>query len=138
MSRVYRSKVDILVAASALGLPLLTVAALSLGGLDSPLLIGAVILLCALISFAVWLLVSTRYVIDDKALLVRSGPFLWRIAHGQITSLERTSDPRSAPALSLDRLRIRYGGNQILISPADQEDFLIVMHELAPRARIVR
>ena len=138
VSRVYRSKVDILVAAPALGLPVLTVAAISLSGLDSPLLIGALVMLCALISFAAWLLVSTRYEIDDKALLVRSGPFLWRIAYGQITSMERTSDPRSGPALSLDRLRSRYAGSQILISPADQEGFIIVMHEHAPRARVVR
>lgn len=135
---MYRSKVDLVVAAAVLGLPLLTVAALSLTGLDSLVLVGAVVMLSALISFAAWLLATTRYEIDGKALLVRSGPFSWRVSFAEITSVERTSDPRSAPALSLDRLRIRYAGAEILISPQDQERFLSVMHELAPRARIVR
>lgn len=138
LNQVYRSKIDIVVAAAVLGLPLLTVVAVSVSGLDGMVLVGAVVMLSAVISFALWMLVTTRYELSAKALLVRSGPFSWRIALAEVTSVERTSDPHSAPALSLDRLRVRYGALEILISPDDQEGFLIVLHELAPRVRILR
>ena len=50
-----------------------------------------------------------------------------------ITSVRRTRNPLSSPALSMDRLSIRYGkGRRIMISPADQAGFLeAIGHELS-------
>ncbi len=139
LNQVYRSKIDLTLAAAVLVLPLLTVLVISLNGLDGVALASAVAMLSLVISFALWLLVTTSYELGPESLVVRSGPFAWRIRLAEISSVERTSDPRAAPALSLDRLRVRYRKQlEILISPADQEGFLVVLHERAPRARIVR
>ncbi len=81
-----------------------------------------------------WLLLATRYVLEAGSLSVRSGPFSWNIALGDITAVTRTRDPHSAPALSLQRLRIEYGaGRSIMISPAAEARFLTEL-----RARGVR
>ena len=63
--------------------------------------------------------------LTEHDLLVRSGPFRWRVPLGQIHSVTPTRNPLSSPALSLDRLRIEYGdGKWILISPRERERFL--------------
>ena len=57
--------------------------------------------------------------------IVRSGPVRRRLAIADIVAITPTRNPLSAPALSLDRLRIdvRRGG-YVLISPADRDAFL--------------
>ena len=74
----------------------------------------------------VWLTLGTYYIVDRGSLRIVAGPFRWTVAVDQITSVEATRSPLSSPALSLDRLRIRYGGKrrQILVSPADRAGFL--------------
>lgn len=72
-----------------------------------------------------WILGSTRYILDARQLRVRSGPFSWRIPLHEITAVSPTRNPLSSPALSLDRLRIDYGnGRAVMISPLDREGFL--------------
>jgi hypothetical protein len=72
-----------------------------------------------------WTMLQTRYTLSDEALRIRSGPFAWRIALGEVTRIEPTRNSRSSPALSLDRLRIDYGdGRSLMISPADKQGFL--------------
>lgn len=73
----------------------------------------------------VWLLTSTQYIIGSERLLVQSGPFKWKIPLSKISSVESTRNPLSSPALSLDRLHIKYGrGQEIMISPKDQATFI--------------
>jgi len=110
----------------------------------APLLVGAVIvanlartvpvfpgrgllvaLLLASIFLVVWTLLSTRYLLDATSLTVRSGPFFWMIPLRQIHAISRTRDPHTAPALSLQRLRIEYGaGRSIMVSPREEAQFL--------------
>ncbi|MCC5863097.1 MAG: PH domain-containing protein [Gammaproteobacteria bacterium] len=72
-----------------------------------------------------WLLLTTRYIVDGAVLEVRSGPCQWRIMRRQITSVRASRSTMAAPALSLNRLEIRYGNGQcLLVSPADREGFL--------------
>lgn len=72
-----------------------------------------------------WLLVSTRYSMSENELFVRCGPFKWTVPIAEITKIERTRNPLSSPALSLDRLRIDYGpGRSIMISPEPRKAFL--------------
>lgn len=85
-----------------------------------------------------WILSTTTYAIGDEDLVVRSGPFRWAIPLRSIRSIERTRNPLSSPALSLDRLRIEYGsGKWIMVSPADRVRFLDDLEKrgvrLAPR-----
>jgi hypothetical protein len=77
------------------------------------------------VGLPLWLLLGTRYTLEPTQLLIRSGPFRWRIPVADITRIAPTSNPLSSPALSLDRLRIEYGrGSAIMISPRDKERFL--------------
>ncbi len=80
--------------------------------------IGAAVLLVAL-------LLCTYYTVDKGTLRIVSGPFRWSIAVDQISSVTPTRSPLSSPALSLDRLLIRYGkGRRIMVSPANKHEFL--------------
>ena len=70
-------------------------------------------------------LLRTHYTIDGNELRIVCGPFRWKVAIDQIESVKATRNPLSSPALSLDRLQIRYGsGRRIMISPADRAGFL--------------
>jgi len=71
------------------------------------------------------LLFFTTYRINDAALRIRSGFFTWDIPIHTISKVERTNDPVSSPALSLDRIRIEYGAAQsVVISPLRKDDLL--------------
>ena len=86
------------------------------------LLVGIEVLVLALI---VGTLRSTRYEVTDREVIVRSPPFRWRIEIESIESIRPSRSPASSPALSLDRLEIRYGGGRtLLVSPKDREGFL--------------
>lgn len=80
------------------------------------------------IGFLVWIVLGTNYTLEGGTLVVRSGPFTWRIQIDQITSIEKAGlfvRARSSPALSMDRLVLTYGKNKRLaISPAEKEKFL--------------
>lgn len=72
-----------------------------------------------------WLLSSTHYTLGNGLLLVRSGPFRWKIPVAEITGVTETSNPLSSPALSLDRLCINFGHYQtLMISPRDKALFI--------------
>jgi hypothetical protein len=71
-----------------------------------------------------WIFLSTRYVVENGRLDVRSGPFRWRVPIDAISRIERTRNPLSSPALSLDRLAIEYDGKRLMISPLDRAGFL--------------
>ena len=77
------------------------------------------------IALPLWLLFSTRYTLDSKLLMVKSGPLKWRIPVKDITNITPTRSIFSSPALSLDRLRISYGNKRnVMISPRDKDQFL--------------
>ncbi len=84
----------------------------------------------ACLAFFCWIILGTFYRIDAGVLLVRSGPFRWRIATKEIRKIVPTHNPLSSPALSLDRLRIEYAnGRSIMVSPADKEGFQAAIEE---------
>lgn len=86
---------------------------------------GLIMTMIAIIGLMVWLLVGTHYTVDGNTLRIVSGPFRWKIAIDTITTVEATKSPISSPALSLDRIRLRYGNNRsVMISPADKTGFL--------------
>jgi hypothetical protein len=126
-SRTYRSRVDAWLWLAALA-PLLALwLIISIGpGPDRiyarPFLICV---LCAVLLLLSWTLLATCYTIDAQYLSVRCGPLRWRILLKDIRGVTATRDPRTGPALSLDRLRIDYrGGAPMLVSPADKSAFL--------------
>jgi len=75
--------------------------------------------------FPAWFLIDTNYTVANDTLVIKSGPRIWVVPISSISSVVETRDSRSSPALSLDRLRIRYdGGKIVLISPRDKQGFL--------------
>ena len=124
---VFNSKIDgwllVLLVSSALA-SLLASAVILISLAPGPrALAGGITLIGAVLP--VWLLVSTRYVLTADLLVVRSGPFRWRIPIREIKEIVPTNSPLSSPALSLDRLRVVYGQKRwIMISPLERERFL--------------
>lgn len=75
-----------------------------------------------------WLpLLTTRYVIKDHTLTIRTLIFKWVIQLDDIQKISRTDHLDVSPALSLDRLKIEYVKNgknkQVMISPRNQQGF---------------
>ncbi len=73
----------------------------------------------------IWLFAGTRYIVTDELLRVECGPFSWSIPLSSISSVTATRNPLSSPALSLDRLELKYeNGKSILVSPSEKSAFL--------------
>ena len=72
-----------------------------------------------------WILGTLKYFMSDETLRVRCGPFRWLIQIRDIRSVTPTNDPKSSPAMSLDRLEIDYGDDKsLLIAPEPRAEFL--------------
>lgn len=128
--QTYPSKVDAWLAGLMILAALAAITGVVIAGLEEGVMRfaqGAFVLL-GVIGFLVWIFLRTNYTLDDRDLIVRSGPLTWRIPVSEITSVEKAAGflrARSSPALSMDRLVVRYGkGRKLMISPADQEKFL--------------
>jgi hypothetical protein len=87
------------------------------------IVIAAVILLLG-VGMPAWLFAGTKYVVSGEMLRVRCGPFSWSISVSDISSVSDTRNPLSSPALSLDRLELRYAdGKSIMLSPSNKQAF---------------
>jgi hypothetical protein len=132
---VFRSKVDgwlagVVFGSLALSLGIVAAAAASVG--DPSVWIGVAVSLVAA-GLVGWLFLSTRYELDGRRLVARSGPLRWRIDLATVESVTPSRNPLSSPALSLDRLEIHYGaGKRILVSPAERDRFLAALSRAEP------
>ena len=129
---MFRSKVDLWLVAVVVGVPVLVVEFMLEGvGVDergADLI--AIVLVVLVLGFILWLYLSTRYTITAHSLLVKSGPFSWVVPLREITAIEPTRNPASSPALSLDRLLIRYGASEeLMVSPADKLGFMTAIKQ---------
>lgn len=82
---------------------------------------------------------TTRYIINENQLIVKS---TWivneRIDISKITKIEKSNSVLSSPALSLDRLRIRYNKyDEILISPKEKKEFTDELLKINPAIEII-
>lgn len=89
------------------------------------------LLVAIIVIFLIEALIHTQYIVTpDGKLMVEVGRFMKgaEIDVSQIVSIEKSKFPESAPALSLDRLKITYRKktikDYILISPQNQEAFI--------------
>ena len=100
---------------------------LALSGLPGDL-VSAVFLFVVGVVLPIWLMRATFYLLDDQRLAIRCGPIRWSIQLARIRSVKRTRSMLSGPALSLDRVQIRYGRfgmfGFVLISPEPLDQFL--------------
>ncbi|QOR64578.1 PH domain-containing protein [Cytobacillus suaedae] len=87
--------------------------------------------------FIMWMWFTTYYVLTDDSLIIRYGPFKKAVPFDSITSVKKTSNPFSSPALSMKRLEILYGKYDIvLISPENRDTFMELLRERCPHANI--
>mgnify|MGYP003413996194 FL=1 len=86
------------------------------------------------------LFTSTYYIIEGNILTIKSSFLINRkINILTITEIKETNNPLSAPATSLDRLKIIYGnGFWTLISPKDKEAFLLHIKKIQPNIVVIR
>lgn len=80
----------------------------------------------SVIIFLLHLLLNTYYWIkEDKLKIVCGILYKQEISILEIKDIQPTTNPLSSPALSLDRLAIRYGNRQtVMISPKDKKAFI--------------
>jgi hypothetical protein len=110
---------------------------LALGGQPSGALVGLASV-ALVIGIYVGLIFPMKYGVDDTHLLVRFGLCRQRIPLADVEEVHPTHNPLSSPALSLDRLHVRYGEGifkSVMISPSDRNGFL---DELARRTTLKR
>jgi hypothetical protein len=93
-----------------------------------------------LMGLVLWSLYRIRYEVTPPDLIVRFGPFRSRVPLDCIVEVFPTRNPLSAPAPSLDRLRIDYRRKNgklgfTLISPKDKEGFVRDLASAAPHLR---
>jgi hypothetical protein len=93
-----------------------------------------------LFGLLLWGTFQTSYEVTPSDLIIRFGPFRTTLPVGSIIAAVPTRDPTSAPAPSLDRLRIDYRGaaglkSFTLISPKDKEAFLRDLVHVAPQVQ---
>jgi hypothetical protein len=104
-----------------------------------PPLIVVVLTPLVALGLVLWSFGSTYYVIDRGTLVAKSSFLTWRVEIGSIVEITATRSTASAPAMSLDRLAIRYrkGGSvrTILVSPKDKVGFLHALHAVNPAIR---
>jgi Bacterial PH domain len=80
----------------------------------------------AVVGFVLILSKTTKYIINENQLIVKS---TWivneRIDISKITKVEKSNSILSSPALSLDRLLVRYNKyDEIIISPKEKKEFI--------------
>ena len=127
METVFRSKIDLWLVVVTVAVPIVVLEFI-LDGLNITARFAellAIAIAVVVLGLVLWLYLSTRYTITGDFLLVKAGPFAWVIPIDEITSIEPTRNLLSSPALSLDRLLIRYGhGAELMISPRDKPGFM--------------
>lgn len=133
----YPSKVDWWLGALIALLPLSLVAVwVDVGSNEE--LIAAASATVLVVGILAGLAFPMRYGLDSDVLVIRFGLCRQRIGLAAITEVEPSRNPLASPALSMDRLMVRYGSSRfsfVLISPADRDRFL---DDLAHRAGLTR
>lgn len=90
------------------------------------------VVLCLL--FIVFISKSTRYIIDENQLVVKCMFIVNdKIEISKIKKIEKTNSILSSPALSLDRMAIRYNKfDEVYISPKDKQAFVNDLLKINP------
>lgn len=130
--KIYKSKID-----WWLGLPLLYPIFLSISSMIEGEWIGYVGMITILL-FIVFISKSTRYIIAENQLIVKCMFIVNdRIEISKIRKIEKTNPLLSSPALSLDRIAIRYNKfDEVYISPKEKQAFVDELLNVNPDIEI--
>ena len=94
--------------------------------------------LVGVVGFILILSKTTQYIINENQLIVKS---TWivneRIDISKIKKIEKSNSILSSPALSLDRLLVRYNKyDEVLISPKEKKEFIDELLKINPAIEI--
>lgn len=119
--KIYRSKISWWIVIFIGAVLVFTTIPAALDGVWSAAVVTSVVGL-----FIAHVFINTYYAIEGQRLKVVSSVILkYDIDVATITGITETNDPMSAPALSMDRLRINYGAqNCVVISPKEKAAFI--------------
>lgn len=121
MKQVYRSKVDswlLILILVAWGIPLTLIVVNEFSAVKFSIVLFMLI-------FTLLLLFGIKYTIEGKVLRVHYSFFYSeRINIDEITEIANTHTLLSAPAASLDRVKITYGKKYVILSPKDKQMFV--------------
>lgn len=123
MKKVFRSKVGLELLAPLVIIMTTVVVLLMMAGAYS----WSILIIPGITSvFIIHMFLTTYYTIEGDVLSVRCGFLMhMKISIATITRIKETSDPASAPATSIDRLRIEYdNGKKVLVSPKEKQAFI--------------
>lgn len=130
--KVYKSKID-----WWLGLPLIYPILISVQSMIEGDWLGYLGLI--VIVFIVFFVSNTtKYIINENKLIVKS---MWivnnKIDISEIRIIEKTNSVLSSPALSLDRLAIKYNKfDDVYISPKDKQSFINDLLDINPEIEV--
>ena len=128
MMKIYKSKID-----WWLGLPLIYPIFMSIVSIIEGEWIGYLGML-VIILLILFVSKTTRYIISENQLTVKS---MWivndKIDVSKIRKIEKSRSILSSPALSLDRLSIRFNKfDEVYISPKDKRQFVEELLKVNP------
>ena len=100
-----------------------------------------VALMCiAVAALLIWVRVDTYYVLREKSLLLKSGPFRDVIPYDEIKTADKTRGWNFIMALDFNRLQINAGLNpekgKIVLSPENEDEFLAELAKHCPELKI--
>ena len=99
------------------------------GSVGEKIILGVVLGLLSALMLS--LCFRTFYVVENDRLIIWYGPFRTTLSRDRITAIRPHRSIYSAPALSRDRLQIRYDSyGDVQVSPRDKEGFLAAMGSL--------
>ncbi|MCM1491179.1 MAG: PH domain-containing protein [Muribaculum sp.] len=123
MSTIYKSKIDSRIMLVVVLVVLIQVVPLLYFAFSW---VAVIISLCSIV-FIIYCFYSTKYIIKNNELHIKTGFFLnQKLKVSEIVKIENTNNILSAPAASLDRLAIylKKQHTPIIISPKNKEEFL--------------
>ena len=118
--KVFKSKID-----WWLGLPLLYPIFLSITDIIEGKWIGY-LLLISIVLFVVFISKSTKYIVNENQLVVKCMFIVnAKIEISTIRKIEKSNSILSSPALSMDRIAVRYNKyDEIYLSPKEKQLFI--------------
>jgi hypothetical protein len=98
---------------------------------------GPILLVIAILLLPVFALLALpwQYELQSEQLLIQAGRLKWRILYKDISAIEPNSNPHSAPALSLQRVKITHTSGTMLVSPRERDLFIRLLSERVQQAR---
>ncbi|MCF8278105.1 MAG: PH domain-containing protein [Flavobacteriales bacterium] len=111
---------------------------LTKGNVGSGELVAAIATIAGSLAIVLLLLLGMRYEVSDSTLSIKLGPVNYgKIPLSEITSVKRSYNPLSSPASSLKRLLVKSKSKSVLISPAQEKEFIQLLKTRNPQIKVV-